>query len=73
MSYFVTPSACEFDFIKEKVSKHLTDGGSESRIPQAIARAIGTGQIHKSQLGAVDAQLTASAKFTGWLGCECHS
>lgn len=34
--------------------------------PQATARAIGSGQLHKSQLGAVEAQLSAAAGFTGW-------
>ena len=35
--------------------------------PQATARALGVGQIHKSQPGAVDEQLNAAAKYTGWL------
>ena len=35
--------------------------------PQATARALGVGQIHKTQPGAVDEQLNAAAKYTGWL------
>lgn len=34
--------------------------------PQATIRAIGAGQVHKSQDGAVEAQLRAAAQFTGW-------
>ena len=34
--------------------------------PQATARAIGAGQIHKFKAGGVAAQLAAAAKHTGW-------
>ncbi len=34
--------------------------------PQAIARAIGTGNLHKSRKGAVEEQLLAAARYTGW-------
>lgn len=34
--------------------------------PQAIARAIGAGAVHKSREGAVEAQLAAAARYTGW-------
>lgn len=34
--------------------------------PQAIVRALGTGQVHKSQAGAVEAQLAEAARYTGW-------
>lgn len=34
--------------------------------PQATARAMGSGQVHKSQQGAVEAQLSAAARCTGW-------
>jgi Protein of unknown function (DUF429) len=34
--------------------------------PQATARAMGSGQVHKSQPGAVEAQLSAAARCTGW-------
>ncbi|MCP5128948.1 MAG: DUF429 domain-containing protein [Pseudomonadales bacterium] len=34
--------------------------------PQATARAIGTGALHKSKTGAVVAQLRQAAKYTGW-------
>jgi len=36
--------------------------------PQATARVVGSGQIHKSQAGGVDAQLATIAKHTGWPG-----
>ncbi len=34
--------------------------------PQATARVLGSGQVHKSKSGAADAQLKAAAKHTGW-------
>ena len=34
--------------------------------PQATARAMGSGQVHKSHPGAVDTQLSAAALCTGW-------
>ena len=34
--------------------------------PQATARTIGAGQIHKFKAGGVSAQLAAAAKHTGW-------
>jgi hypothetical protein len=34
--------------------------------PQATARAMGSGQVHKSRPGAVKAQLAAAAGCTGW-------
>lgn len=34
--------------------------------PQATARVLGTGLIHKSSAGGVEAQLAAVARFTGW-------
>jgi hypothetical protein len=34
--------------------------------PQATMRVIGSGQIHKSQPGAVDNQLKAVSRYTGW-------
>jgi uncharacterized protein DUF429 len=34
--------------------------------PQATARAMGSGQVHKSRPGAVEAQLSAAARCTGW-------
>lgn len=36
--------------------------------PQAIARAIGTGNIHKSKAGAVHEQLSVASRYTGWPG-----
>ncbi len=43
--------------------------------PQATARAMGSGQVHKSRPGAVDVQLSAAASCTGWPVCgreECR-
>jgi hypothetical protein len=34
--------------------------------PQATARAMGSGQVHKSRPGAVETQLSAAAGCTGW-------
>jgi hypothetical protein len=34
--------------------------------PQAIVRAIGAGEVHKSKAGAVESQLRQAAKYTGW-------
>lgn len=34
--------------------------------PQAIARALGSGSLHKSKAGAVKEQLLAAARHTGW-------
>jgi hypothetical protein len=34
--------------------------------PQATVRVAGSGQIHKSEPGAVDEQLKAAARYTGW-------
>ena len=34
--------------------------------PHATARAIGASAIHKSKAGAVEAQLAAAARYTGW-------
>lgn len=34
--------------------------------PQAIVRGLGSGQRHKSEPGAVDDQLKAASRFTGW-------
>lgn len=34
--------------------------------PQATVRALGVGDVHKTKAGAVEAQLTAAAKYTGW-------
>lgn len=34
--------------------------------PQATARALGAAAVHKSQPGAVEAQLRAAARHTGW-------
>jgi len=36
--------------------------------PQAIVRVLGEGGVHKSKTGAVEAQLTAAARYTGWPG-----
>jgi Protein of unknown function (DUF429) len=34
--------------------------------PQATARAVGSGQVHKLHPGAVEAQLSVAARCTGW-------
>ncbi|OQW72510.1 MAG: hypothetical protein BVN35_13915 [Proteobacteria bacterium ST_bin11] len=34
--------------------------------PQATARVLGASQLHKSRPGAVEAQLSAVARYTGW-------
>jgi hypothetical protein len=34
--------------------------------PQATARVVGSGQVHKSKSGAADAQLAVVAEHTGW-------
>lgn len=94
ISCFATPSALEFEAIRQKAHRHLARGGTEDRIPhanqlwmlagfalfaelshlapclevfpQAIARATGSGHLHKSRPGAVEAQLGAAARYTGW-------
>ena len=35
IGYFTTPSAAEFEVIREKVQHHLSGGGSEARLPHA--------------------------------------
>jgi hypothetical protein len=34
--------------------------------PQAIARALGAGAVHKSKAGGIETQLRAVARHTGW-------
>lgn len=99
ISCFATPSARDFETIRDKVIRHLAAGGREDRIPhanqlwmlagfaifeelsrvtqclevfpQATVRAVGRGQVHKSQSGAVEDQLAAAARYAGWpLGLE---
>ena len=94
ISCFATPSAGDFELVREKVRQHLVSGGSEARcphsnqlwmlagfsifqalaevaeclevFPQATIRIAGSGEIHKSQPGAVARQLAAASTYTGW-------
>jgi hypothetical protein len=34
--------------------------------PQATARVLGSGKVHKSKTGGIEAQLEEAAKYTGW-------
>lgn len=36
--------------------------------PQATVRVLGSGEVHKSRAGAVEAQFQAVARHTGWPG-----
>ena len=94
ISCFTTPTATEFDGIREKVRRHLVEGGPENRLPhanqlwmlvgfrlfaeladvapcievfpQATARVLGAGRVHKGKAGGVEAQLAEAARHTGW-------
>lgn len=94
ISCFPTPTATEFGEIREKVRRHLSDGGPENRLPhanqlwmlvgfrlfeelakvapcievfpQATARVLGAGGVHKGKAGGVEAQLAEAARHTGW-------
>ena len=93
---FPTPTERGFDEIREKVRRHLAEGGLENSLPhanqlwmlvgfrlfeelaevaecievfpQATARVLGAGGVHKGKAGGVEAQLVKAARYTGWPG-----
>jgi hypothetical protein len=38
--------------------------------PQATARVLGSGAVHKSKAGGIEAQLAEAARYTGWPSTE---